>query len=68
MRSTDTKLSPESRLVDYIRDEAGLKGTKWNCREGGCGACVVSVRTKDPKTGEDIVRAVNSVSTYSLVK
>lgn len=53
-------VSPDSRLLDYIRDEALLKGTKWTCREGGCGACVVAVRTKDPKSGEEVVRAVNS--------
>jgi len=54
-------LGPESLLVDYIRDEAGLKGTKFSCREGGCGACVVSVKSKDPTVGGDVIRPVNSV-------
>jgi xanthine dehydrogenase/oxidase len=48
-------------LVDYIRDVANLKGTKFMCREGGCGACVVTARTKDSVTGKDVVKAVNSV-------
>jgi len=29
------------RLVDFIRDTLGLKGTKEGCGEGECGACMV---------------------------
>lgn len=38
-----TDLSPGSLLVDFIRYEQNLKGTKIGCREGDCGACVVLV-------------------------
>lgn len=34
-------VGPTTLLVDYLRDKAGLKGTKFCCREGGCGSCVV---------------------------
>ena len=30
-------------LLDVIRHDAGLKGTKHACREGDCGSCVVLV-------------------------
>lgn len=38
-----TSLSPGTVLVDFIRYEENLKGTKIGCREGDCGACVVLV-------------------------
>lgn len=48
-------------LVDFIRRTACLPGTKWMCREGGCGACVVTQIVTDPITGKKKPRAINSV-------
>ncbi|XP_037970324.2 xanthine dehydrogenase 1 [Plutella xylostella] len=31
-------------LVDFLRERLELRGTKYMCREGGCGACVVAAR------------------------
>ena len=38
-----TDISPGAVLLDFIRYQQHLKGTKIGCREGDCGACTVLV-------------------------
>jgi xanthine dehydrogenase small subunit len=45
-------------LIDVIRHDAGLKGTKHACREGDCGSCVVLVG--EPGDGVARYRPVTS--------
>ncbi|MBC7827694.1 MAG: FAD binding domain-containing protein, partial [Chitinophagaceae bacterium] len=49
-KTVSTDLLPGNLLVDFIRYEQNLKGTKIGCREGDCGACVVLAG--DIKEGE----------------
>jgi xanthine dehydrogenase small subunit len=39
----ETDAPPGIAVVDWVRDHAGLKGTKHACREGDCGSCLVLV-------------------------
>lgn len=37
---------PDARLIDYLRDDLGLTGTKEGCGMGECGSCTVLVDDK----------------------
>lgn len=42
-RHREDAVADEALLVDYLRDTAGLTGTKQGCDGGECGACTVLV-------------------------
>lgn len=55
-----TPIPLSTSLNTFLREYAGLKGTKFMCLEGGCGVCIVTIMFQQPFTKEYITCAVNS--------
>ena len=54
---------PERRLLDVLREELHLTGTKYGCGEGQCGACAVHV---DGEPARSCLVPVSSVAGKSV--
>ncbi|KAF2252870.1 hypothetical protein BU26DRAFT_420424 [Trematosphaeria pertusa] len=54
--------NPHWTLLDYVRAQPNLKGTKLGCGEGGCGACTVVLQVPDAQSGKRRIKhlAVNA--------
>ena len=55
----EIKASPEHSLLDVLRQEVELTGTKYGCGEGNCGACTVLI---DGEPMRSCITSVGSVT------
>ena len=55
----EIKASPEHSLLDVLRQEVKLTGTKYGCGEGNCGACTVLI---DGEPMRSCITSVGSVT------
>ena len=49
-RSITARVEPRLLLVDFLRDNAGVKSTRIGCEEGACGACTVALNGRTVKS------------------
>lgn len=61
-RTVINSANPHWTLLDYIRAQSNLKGTKLGCGEGGCGACTVVLQVPDTSSEKRRIKhlAVNA--------
>ncbi len=45
-RKMNMNVPPERRVIDLLREDIGLTGTKEGCGSGECGACTIMVQDK----------------------
>ncbi|XP_077870156.1 xanthine dehydrogenase/oxidase-like [Saccoglossus kowalevskii] len=59
----DKCVDPEMNLLIYIRRKLGLRGSKFSCGEGGCGACTVMLSKYDHQQKKILHHAINACYT-----
>ena len=57
---------PERRLLDVLREELHLTGTKYGCGEGQCGACLVLVDGEPERSCLLPVKSVDGKSVTTI--
>ncbi|EKY28814.1 (2Fe-2S)-binding protein [Clostridium celatum] len=60
------EIDPTVRLIDFLRDELKLKGTKEGCGEGECGACTVIVNGKTINSCLMLASSVNGKNVITI--
>ena len=65
-REERVSTDPQRRLLDVLREELQLTGTKYGCGEGQCGACLVHVDGEPTRSCLLPVRAVGGKSVTTI--
>lgn len=57
---------PDQKLLDVIREDLGLTGTKRGCDNGTCGACTVVMNGKAVKSCVTAMEKVDGAEIYTI--
>jgi aerobic-type carbon monoxide dehydrogenase small subunit (CoxS/CutS family) len=63
-RRTTVTTDPQRPLLEVLREDLGLTGTKYGCGEGVCGACTVLM---DGKRAQSCITPVTDADKKSIV-
>ncbi|XP_047987082.1 indole-3-acetaldehyde oxidase-like [Leguminivora glycinivorella] len=58
--SVSSEVDSDTTVLEYVRDTLNFHGTKFMCKEGGCGSCIVNATMPDLYTGGRRTMAINS--------
>lgn len=53
------EVEPDKNLLDFIREELGLTGTKYGCGNGDCGVCKVLINGKPENSCRILAREID---------
>ena len=59
---------PNKRLLDFLREDLGFKGTKYGCDQGECGACSIILNDKIVTSCIIIMAQIPSNSTILTIE
>ncbi len=65
-RAMEVTTDPERLLLDVLREDLGLTGTKYGCGEGRCGACTVLIDGKFVQSCQTPVRQVEGKTILTI--
>jgi isoquinoline 1-oxidoreductase alpha subunit len=67
-KSVKFEAEPDTPLLWVIRDNAGLKGTKFGCGMGICGACTVHLNGQAIRSCQTPISALKSTSKITTIE
>ena len=65
-KAVSVDVPPEMPLLWVLRDALNLKGTKFGCGEGVCGACTVHLRGRAVKSCQVVAKTVTGAAVTTI--